>query len=110
MYIFVLVSNERKSAYGLLLVPDNHAVFVLLMKTYWLQTCVSLSDFLQEIEEAASRILDLSGKVKIIQSLFEFDPAVRYLEFEPESWQGSGWKVESIKYPAVVCELYLHIM
>ena len=28
--------------------------------------------------------------------------AGRYVEFEPESWQGDGWKVESITHPAMV--------
>ena len=28
--------------------------------------------------------------------------AGRYVEFEPESWQGDGWKVESITRPAMV--------
>ena len=36
--------------------------------------------------------------------------AGRYVEFEPESWQGDGWKVESITRPAMVpfCVLMSH--
>ena len=58
---------------------------------------------LQEIKEAAERILGLSPNVEINSFEFEgYDLADRYVKLVPESYQEAGWKVESIKRPAVV--------
>lgn len=57
----------------------------------------------QEIKEAAERILGLWPDVEINSFEFEgYDLADRYVKLVPESYQEAGWKVESIKRPAVV--------
>jgi len=59
----------------------------------------------QEIVEAATRILKLPPHlqpvIEVVQ--FEFDPATRCVSFVPALYENAGWKVESIKRPAVVC-------
>lgn len=60
--------------------------------------------FLQEIKEAAERLVGLWPNVEINSFEFEgYDVADRYVKIVPESQQYAGWKVESIKRPAVVC-------
>ena len=65
---------------------------------------ISAFFFLQEIKEAAERLVGLWPNVEINSFEFEgYDVADRYVKIVPESQQYAGWKVESIKRPAVVC-------